>query len=168
MVLRTRAAFLPKVVTPFHLGQTISHSNFYPPPHPTKEEERLHRLDPKRAVSFYVDRTREYRLDNQLFLGYIMKMKGKAVQKRTLSRWIILCIKICYGLVQKEPPEGIRAHSTRTKSFTSALAPGVPIVDICKAATWASLHTFGKHYCLDSEVKRDGHFACSVLQDFLV
>lgn len=49
MVLRTRAAFLPKVVTPFHLGQSITLPAFYPPPHPSKEEERLHRLDPQKS-----------------------------------------------------------------------------------------------------------------------
>ena len=124
-------------------------------------------MDPKTAVTFYIDRTRDYRVDDQLFVGYIGKKKGKAVMKRTLSRWIVLCIKICYSLAKKVLPEGIRAHSTRAKS-SSALARGVPIADICKAVTWASLHTFAKHYYLDSEVRRDSHSARSVLQDFLV
>ncbi|KAJ1086512.1 hypothetical protein NDU88_006628 [Pleurodeles waltl] len=168
VVLRTKAAFLLKVVTPFHLGQSITLSSFYPPPHPSKEEERLHRLDPQRALSFFVDRKREFRQDDQLFVGYVGKRKGRAVHKRTLSRWIILCIKLCYSLAKKEPPVGLRVHSTRAKAASSALARGVPVVDIGRAATWASLHTFVKHYCLDSEVRRDGHFARSVLQDFLV
>ena len=84
MVLRTRAAFLSKVVTPFHLGQNITLLSFYPPSHPIKEEERLHRLDPTRAVSFYITRSLDYRVDDQLFVGYIGKKKGKAAMKRTL------------------------------------------------------------------------------------
>ncbi|KAJ1178771.1 hypothetical protein NDU88_004013, partial [Pleurodeles waltl] len=64
---------------------SITLSSFYPPPHPSKEEERLHRLDPRRALSFFVDRTREFRQDDQLIVSYMGKRKGKAVHKRTLS-----------------------------------------------------------------------------------
>ncbi|KAJ1093250.1 hypothetical protein NDU88_006355 [Pleurodeles waltl] len=168
VVLRTRASFLPKVVTPFHLGQNITLPTFFAPPHPSKEEERPHRLDPKRALSFYLDRTKEFRVDDQLIVGYVGANKGRAVQKRSISRWVVLCIKICYALAKKQPPEGLRAHSTRGKAATTALARGVPVVDICQAATWASLHTFAKHYCLESQVRRERHFARSVLQDFLI
>ncbi|KAJ1148155.1 hypothetical protein NDU88_000993 [Pleurodeles waltl] len=49
----------------------ITLSSFYPPPHSSKEEERLHRLDPRRALSFYVDRTRDFRLEDQLFIGHV-------------------------------------------------------------------------------------------------
>ena len=66
----------------------------------------------------------------------------------------VFCITICYTLAKKQPPECLRAHSTRAKAATTALACGVPVLDICQAATWASLHTFTKHYCLDSQVRR--------------
>ncbi|KAJ1170436.1 hypothetical protein NDU88_002313 [Pleurodeles waltl] len=106
----------------------------------------------------------------QLFVRYVGAIKGKAVQKRTISRWALLCIKMCYALAKKQPPEGLRAHSTRATAASTALALGVPVLDICQAASWASLHTFAKHYCLDSQVRllRAGYFGCSVLQDFLV
>ncbi|KAJ1202815.1 hypothetical protein NDU88_006610 [Pleurodeles waltl] len=86
VVLRTSASFLPKVVTPFHEGQSITLPTFYAPPHPSYEEERLHRLDPKRALAFYLNRTKDFRVDDQLFVGYVGAKKGKAVQKRTISR----------------------------------------------------------------------------------
>ena len=89
---------------------------------------RLHRLDPKRALSFYIDRTKEYRVDDQLFIGFVGAKKGRAVQKQTISRWIVLCIKICYALAKKQLPEGLQAHST--KAPTTALAHGVPVLDI--------------------------------------
>ena len=168
LVLRTRASFLPKVLIPFHVSHNITLSIFFALPHPTKEKERLHRLDLKRALSFYIDCTREHQVDDQIFVGFTGAKKGKAVQKWTISRWIVLCIKICYALAKKQPPEVLRAHSTRAKAATTALAHGVPVLDICQAATWASLYTFTKHYCLDSQVRQDGHFARLVLQDFLV
>ena len=34
--------------------------NIFPPPHPTKEEESLNRLDPCRSVTFYIERTSEF------------------------------------------------------------------------------------------------------------
>ncbi|KAJ1217854.1 hypothetical protein NDU88_005441 [Pleurodeles waltl] len=109
VVLCTRASFLPKVVTPFHVGQSITLHTFYAPPHPSHEEERLHRLDPKRALAFYLDRTKDFQVDKQLFVGYVGAKKGKAVQKRTFSRWVLLCIKMCYALSKKlcvlTPPE---------------------------------------------------------------
>ncbi|KAJ1145715.1 hypothetical protein NDU88_012000 [Pleurodeles waltl] len=50
------------------------------------EDERPHRLDPRRALCFYIERTREFQVDDQLFIGYVGKRKGKAVHKRTLCR----------------------------------------------------------------------------------
>ncbi|KAJ1208809.1 hypothetical protein NDU88_004192 [Pleurodeles waltl] len=98
VVLRTRASFLPKVVTPFRVGQSIILLTFYASPHPSHEEERLHRLDPKRALPFYLNRNKDFLVDDQLFVGYVGAKKGKTVQKRTISRWVLLCIKICYAL----------------------------------------------------------------------
>ena len=51
---------------------------------------------------------------------------------------IVLCIKICYALAKKQPPEGLRAHSTIAKAATTAWGCGVPVLDICRAATCAS------------------------------
>lgn len=57
LVLRTRESFLPIVVTPFHVGQSITLLAFFAPPHPSKEEELLHLLDPKRALTSIMPRT---------------------------------------------------------------------------------------------------------------
>ncbi|KAJ1085080.1 hypothetical protein NDU88_005213 [Pleurodeles waltl] len=103
--------------------------------HRDVEEERLHRLDPKRALVFYLDRTKEFRVDDQLFVGYVGAKKGRAVQKRSISRWVVLCIKICYALAKKQPSEVLRAHCTRGKAASTTLARGVPVLDICQAAS---------------------------------
>ena len=165
LVLRTQAFFLPKVVAPLHIGKKITLLLFFTPPH-TSKEERLHSLDPKRGLRFYINRTKEHCVDNQLFVGFAGAKKGNAVQKRTISRWIMLFIKIWYALAKMLPSESLQAHSTITKAATTALACGVPLLDICQAATWASLPTFMNHYCLDGQDRLEGHFAHLVLQDF--
>ncbi|CAM4495492.1 unnamed protein product [Leuciscus chuanchicus] len=48
-----------------------------------------------------------------------------------------------------QPPGGIRAHSTRGLAASWALFRGVPLQDICSAASWASPHTFERYYRLD-------------------
>ncbi|KAJ1097500.1 hypothetical protein NDU88_002618 [Pleurodeles waltl] len=115
--------------------------------------------DPKRAFAFYLNRTKDFRVDDQLFVGYVDVKKGKVVQKRTISRWILLCFNMCYALAKKQPPEDLHAHSTRATAASTALARGLPVLDISQAAMWAFLHTFAKHYCLDSQVRRDGYFS---------
>lgn len=68
LMLHTRASFLLKVVTPFHVGQSVTLPTFYAPLHPSKKEEQLHRLDLKR-LSFYLDHTKQFWVDDQLFVG---------------------------------------------------------------------------------------------------
>lgn len=88
--------------------------------------------------------------------------KSKAVQKRTISRWIALFSEICYGLAKKLVPEGLRIHSTRAKSISTEIVHIVPVLGICQAATCASLHTFTKHCSLVSQVLWDGvHPICT-------
>ena len=81
---------------------------------------------------------------------------------------MVFYIKICYALTKKQLTEGLRAHSTRAKAATTVLARGVPDLYICQAADWASVHTFTKLYCLDSQVQQEGHFAHLVRQDIFV
>lgn len=45
--------------------------------------------------------------------------------------------------------ERLRAHSTRSMAAWWALFKGVSLQDICSAASWASPHTFIRHYWLD-------------------
>ncbi|XP_078523326.1 uncharacterized protein LOC144792272 isoform X4 [Lissotriton helveticus] len=42
--------------------------------------------------------------------------------------------------------------------------PGVQHRNICRAATWYSVHTFTKHYCLDSAWKEDAAVGQAVLR----
>lgn len=81
--------------------------------------------------------------------GFTGVNKGKVVQKGTASSRIVICIIIYYTLAKKLPPAGLKAHSIRTKA---AQAHKVPVLDMCQATMWFSLHIFTKHYCINSQV----------------
>ncbi|KAK2823510.1 hypothetical protein Q7C36_020110 [Tachysurus vachellii] len=61
-----------------------------------------------------------------------------------------------------QPPGGLRAHSTRGLAASWALFGGVPLQDICAAASWSSLHTFVRHYRLDVTRTTVAHAVLSV------
>lgn len=51
--LRPHPAFLPKLVSPFHVNQDVFFLVFCPKPHASNEKRRLHILDIKWALAFY-------------------------------------------------------------------------------------------------------------------
>lgn len=56
--LRPHPAFLPKIVSQFHTSQDIYLPVFFPKPHASDEERRLHALDIRRSLAFYTDRAK--------------------------------------------------------------------------------------------------------------
>ena len=84
-----------------------------------------------------------------------------------ISRWIVSTIGLAYQLQGKDPPEGLRAHSTRAMVTSTALLSGVDIPEICKAATWSTTSTFITHYRLDLWAKKDTAFGKAVLTSLL-
>nr|XP_060615224.1 uncharacterized protein LOC132765067 [Anolis sagrei ordinatus] len=162
VVLRTDVTFLPKVVSQFHMSQDITLPSFFP--NPTSQlEVSLHSLDVKRALSFYIHRTASYRRSPRLFLKYREDTMGHPVTSQRLSSWIISTIRLAYQLAGKEPPLHIKAHSTRSVSASQAFLRGIPLDQICKAATWSTPSTFASHYKLDLAAKKDAAFGRAVL-----
>ncbi|KAG6939866.1 hypothetical protein G0U57_021849, partial [Chelydra serpentina] len=135
-----------------------------PKPHASGEECRLHTLDVRRALAFYLDRTKSFRRSLQLFVASAERMKGQPVSTQRLSRWITLCIHTCYELAKVPSPPVVRAHSTRAQASSAAFVAHVPIQDICRAATWSSVHTFTSHYAIVSHARDDAGFGRAVLQ----
>lgn len=120
-------SFLPKVDSPFHLHATIDLPAFFPAP-ASEEEFRLHTLIVRRALVFYLDRT----IAAPLSCLWCMQAPSGG---RQVS-------KLAY-LLARLPLSGLlRAHG-RTRA---AFLRGVPVEDICHAATWASPPTFMSHY----------------------
>ncbi|XP_078250106.1 uncharacterized protein LOC144589410 [Pogona vitticeps] len=166
VILHTDVSFLPKVVSEFHLNQPLILPTFFS--QPANETERmLHSLDVRRALSFYVARTKEFRLSPKLFLCYFGHKKGLPASSSSISRWLVSTISLAYELQHKPPPEGLRAHSTRAVASSTALLRGVDLPDICRTATWSNASTFISHYRLDMRAKRETRFGRAVLASAL-
>ena len=66
----------------------------------------------------------------------------------TIASWIKSTIHRAYEHMGRDPPT-VKAHSVRGVAMSLALAKGICIQDICRAATWSSGHVFVKHYKMD-------------------
>ncbi|KAK9542065.1 hypothetical protein VZT92_002063 [Zoarces viviparus] len=142
VTLWPNAAFLPKVLTRSHINQPIQLAAFDPP----SGEERSRLLCPVRALRAYVEATACIWRSEQLFISYGGPKKGCALSKQRLSHWIVEAIAQAYKASDRPLPSGVRGHSTRSVSTSWAALRGVPIEDICAAASWASPSTFTRHY----------------------
>ena len=123
----------------------------------------LHTLDVKRALAFYVARTKDFRLSPRLFLCYCGQKKGLPISFSSISRWLVSAISLAYELQHKSPPEDLRAHSTRAVASSMALLKGVDLPDICRTATWSRVSTFISHYRLDTRAKKETRLGRAVL-----
>ncbi|XP_078518308.1 uncharacterized protein LOC144782952 [Lissotriton helveticus] len=153
VVLRTNPKFMPKVVSQFHINQTIELPVFFPNPD-SVADRALHTLDVKRALLYYIDRTKDFRKTKQLFVAFSPQHKGNPISKSGIARWIVKCIQICYQKAKRTLTVPPRAHSTRKLGASMAFLGNIPLEDICRAATWTTIHTFTKHYCVDVHSKQ--------------
>ncbi|XP_064410353.1 uncharacterized protein LOC135354987 [Latimeria chalumnae] len=163
-VLRTHPHFLPKVVSEFHINQEIFLPVFFPGPHSCDGDKHLHRLDVKRSLQIYLDRTKDICKSDQIFVSYAQDRLGLPLSKQCMSQWICECIQLCYDLEGIQLEGRLTAHSTRGVSASVANLQSVPVSEICRAATWSSVHTFCRHYCLDIASRRQTCFGQAVLQ----
>lgn len=147
--LYPNAAYVPKVLPRSYQAMAIELFAFSPPPFVNEEQRRLHCLCPVRALRMYIARTQEFRQSDQLFVCFANPARGKALSKQRLSHWIVEAIAQAYSSKGLSLPEGLRAHSTRGMAASWALFKGVPIEQVCSAASWSSPHTFVRFYRLD-------------------
>ncbi|KAK5900670.1 hypothetical protein CgunFtcFv8_025612 [Champsocephalus gunnari] len=96
-----------------------------------------------------MDRSKELRLNDQLFVSWANPHQGKPVTKQRLSHWIVEAIALAYTSQNLQAPSGLRAHWTRGLATSWALFKGVSIQDICAAASWSSPLTYVRFYRLD-------------------
>ncbi|XP_015279090.1 PREDICTED: adenylate kinase 9-like, partial [Gekko japonicus] len=80
-------SFLPKVVSEFHLQSEVFLPDFYPDPK-SPEDRLMHTLDVKRALLFYLSRTRPTRQTPKLFVSYAAPRVGTPITAQRLSKWI--------------------------------------------------------------------------------
>ena len=123
-------------------------------------EESLHSLDVVRAVKVYLQATTEIRKTDCLFI----LLQGQAALKSTIACWIWQVIIQAYGLEKKIPPFQVKAQLTRAVGASWAVHHQASMAQICKAATWSSVHTFTKFYQVDVRGYKDAAFRHSVLR----
>ncbi len=149
LTLKPRKGYMPKVLsTPFK-AQVITLSAFRPKTLAGTELLSTLLMCPVRAVCTYIERARQFRLSEQLFVCFGGRTKGLPVSKQRLSHWFVEAIALAYSSKGVECPIGVRAHSTRGLWSSWAWANGISIQDICMAAGWSSLSTFAGFYNLD-------------------
>ncbi|CAJ0928111.1 unnamed protein product [Ranitomeya imitator] len=157
VVLRTSPSFLPKVVSSFHLNEDIVLPSLCPAP-VHRIEKALHTLDLVRALTRYVSRMASFRRSDALFVLPDGPRKGLAASKATIAKWIRSAIQESYRVRGHTVPAGIKAHSTRSVGASSAIRHQASAAQVCRAATWSSLHTFTKHYHVHSQASAEGKY----------
>lgn len=141
--MRPNPAFLPKVLSSSQLSQDIEVRSLYS----TGEGHRRHSLVcPVRALRMYLQRTRNHRRTDQLFVCFRPDLRGQPLSKARLSHWLVGAIKQAYigaGVLLRS---GVRAHSTRGMATSWASWRGESLDEICAAATWSAPSTFARFY----------------------
>ncbi|XP_029924002.1 uncharacterized protein LOC115371027 [Myripristis murdjan] len=149
VVLRPNPAFLPKVLTEFHLSQSVELRSLSPPDDGEDAEQGQSTLCPVRALTEYIRRTQAIRRSNQLFVCHNPGRLGRPLSKSRLSHWVVDAIRQAYVLSNVPIPSGVRAHSTRGVAASWTLWRGASLASICSAATWSSPSTFTRFYRLN-------------------
>nr|XP_014348328.1 PREDICTED: uncharacterized protein LOC106704867 [Latimeria chalumnae] len=142
VVLRMHPCFLLKVVSEFHINQEIFLPVLFPGPHSCDGDEHLHRLNIKCSLQIYLDRPKDIRKSDQIFVSYGQGRLGLLLFKQCMCRWICECIQLCYDLDGIQLEGRLTAHSTRGVSVSVANLQSVPVSENCRAVTWSSVHTF--------------------------
>ncbi len=103
VVLRPRPGYVPKVPTMPFCNQVVNLQAL-----PSEEADpALALLCPVRALRIYVDRTRSFRISEQLFVCHGGQQKGKAVSKQRLAHWISGGCRLGVPVSRRAvPPEG--------------------------------------------------------------
>lgn len=146
VTLRPNPSFLPKVLSTGHVNRPLHLSAYTPPTSASGIGTASSVLCPVRALDTYVTRTRAFRKSDQLFVCYGERVLGQRLSKQRLSHWIVDTITTAYQLAGRPLSSAIVAHSTRGVAASWALLRGVPLADVCAAASWASPSTFARFY----------------------
>ena len=165
VVLRANAHFVPKIPSMQNMENVLEVAPYgiQNRGHPQGTAKALCIC---RALSIYVDRTKDVRKSDQLFVSFKPGCEGRKVSKNTLASWIKKVVHQAYSLQDLQPPVGVKAHGTRAQSVSWADMKGISILDICRMAGWKKADTFINHYKLQlsSENSVSARHANRVLQ----
>ena len=125
--------FLPKVLPRSHVNRPIQLAQFDPQPAETGSSL----LCPVWTLAS----TASVQRSEQLFICHGGPNWGCALSKQRLSHWVVDTIKHAHGARGRPLPLGVRCHSTRSVSASWAALTGVPLEDICAAASCRLIHS---------------------------
>ena len=112
-----------------------------------------HRLDPKRALYWYLKQTKVLRIkldgtqEKKIFLA--LNKPHQPVSTQTISNWIVQTIKMAY----EDKSVKVKAHSTRAIGPSWALYKGASMKSILDVADWSKETTFTKFYLRNIDVE---------------
>ena len=162
VVLRTHSSFLPKVPSVENIERTLEFALYGLDDNGNETE--LAALCICRALKAYLAATKDIRTCSQLFVTYKRGAAGRPASKVTIARWLKKAIELAYEYKGLQLPMGVKAHSTRAISASWAEINVSNVLDICLQASWATPHTFIKHYKLDLSNSVSTRHAAAVLQ----
>ncbi|KAF7241150.1 putative oxidoreductase OrdL [Varanus komodoensis] len=148
VVLHTDLQFWPKVTSTFHMNQDIILAAFFPGPS-TPLQPLLLCLDVCRALAFYMSCTQQLCHTSRLFIRYNSQNKGDTVLPQRLSKWISSTISLACEMTGLDLPTRPHTYPMRAQATPATSLAGIPLHDICKAATWSTPSTFIRHYRFD-------------------
>ncbi|KAK5884596.1 hypothetical protein CesoFtcFv8_018399 [Champsocephalus esox] len=139
VLLKPNPAFTPRVVgscTPIDIEA-------FPPQLVSSGEQQQDLLCPVWALHTYMDRSKELRLNDQLFESWANPHKGKPVTKQRLSHWIVEAIALGPVQVRARRHPRVREFSRLRVWLHPGLCPGcLPSKTLMQAASWSSPLTF--------------------------
>ncbi|KAJ1185689.1 hypothetical protein NDU88_002479, partial [Pleurodeles waltl] len=97
--------------------------------------------------------TNQSRREDHVFISFAHASKGSPVTKGTIL--LVPTIQDCHKTGGVSLAEVPRAHSTRIKGVMLATLGNVSLNDLYMAATWSSVHSFTKHYCMDNQANKE-------------
>lgn len=154
-------SFLPKVLPSSYVNMPLRLAAFDSAAPVTDGGRADTLLCPVRALRFYVMATAASRQSDCLFVCHSGHRRGQALSKQRLSKWIVDTVSYAYTSSGRQVPCGVRGHSTRSVATSWAALRGVPLPDICAAASWASSCTFARFYRIN--VATHGSLAVATL-----
>lgn len=152
-------SFLMKAISTFHINQAIFLLTI-PKPHNNKGEARLHTVDTRRGLEFYLEQSKLFRSSSQLFNAFAHRKKGSPFSTQRIFSWISGYIRLCYILANVKPLDRVLGHSTRSQVTSAAFLVNMP----CQYQTFAK---WQPGHCVTSHVYLSLHLSLKTLETML-
>lgn len=97
-------------------------------------------------------------------MAVVDRLKGTPVSTQRILSWISC---LCYHIASVTLPSSVVAHLMRKHPASKVYLTQVPIQDICRAATWSSVHILASHYAISQRSRYNARFGGVVVQSLV-